>query len=209
MTEAVVTGIEATGVASVTATRAAGRIASPRPGADPRANMGNTLTYTHRLHYCSQHPSRCGKRKGQWMWNPGWSWWLGDQGDQHAYKNGTAWMGERKYRELAKYRHAHFPPPMGFIFLLLLFFFGYLVSPSSTSRSGNQDNNRSTQSKKKKKKKKKLKKKKKKYLVMGHHEGWLHTSSTFWYSFFFFLFWLLYINYLFFIIFFFGFEELV
>ena len=47
MTEAVVTGIEATGVASVTATRAAGRIASPRPGADPRANMGNTLTHTH------------------------------------------------------------------------------------------------------------------------------------------------------------------
>ncbi len=47
MTEAVVTGIEATGVASVTATRAAGRIASPRPGADPRVNMGNTLTHTH------------------------------------------------------------------------------------------------------------------------------------------------------------------
>ena len=65
MTEAVVTGIEATGVASVTATRAAGRIASPRPGADPRANMGNTLTHTHRLHCCSQHPSRCGNRKGQ------------------------------------------------------------------------------------------------------------------------------------------------
>jgi len=59
-------------------------------------------------------------------------------------------MGKRKYRELAKYRHAHFLPPMGFIFLLLLFFFGYLVSPSSTSRPDNQDNNRSTQSQNKK-----------------------------------------------------------
>lgn len=29
-------------------------------------------------------------------------------------------MGERKYRELAKYRHAHFPPPMGFFFFFFV-----------------------------------------------------------------------------------------